>query len=113
MAPPGIPDFFTRKRLVEAGAVTLVGKAWAGRRAIARVEVSVDGGAHWAEAELGTPSSLHAWTPWQFHWQATAGRYVLCVRATDSAGDTQPFEQFWNYQGMANNIAQRVEVLVE
>ena len=31
MLPPGIPDFLTRVRLVEAGSVTLTGRAWVGR----------------------------------------------------------------------------------
>ncbi len=30
MIPPGFPDFFTRSRTVEAGAVTLEGRAWSG-----------------------------------------------------------------------------------
>src|SRR6185503_2202466 len=28
MAPPGIPDFYTRRRVVEAGQVALAGRAW-------------------------------------------------------------------------------------
>lgn len=35
------------------------------------------------------------------------------VWATDTAGNTQPVEQFWNAQGMGNNMAQQVRVLVE
>ena len=31
MVPPGIPDFLTRTRLLDAGQVTLTGRAWAGR----------------------------------------------------------------------------------
>src|SRR3990170_7858396 len=49
MAPPGIPDFATRQRLVESGEVVLEGRAWAGRLDISRVEVSEDGGATWRE----------------------------------------------------------------
>src|SRR4029077_21200534 len=30
MVPPGMPDFYTRRRTVEAGAVELVGRAWSG-----------------------------------------------------------------------------------
>ena len=52
MIPPGIPDFLTRTRLVERGPVTLTGRAWAGRSGISRVEVSLDGGSAWSEAEL-------------------------------------------------------------
>jgi hypothetical protein len=35
------------------------------------------------------------------------------VRATDSQGNVQPVEQPWNHHGMGNNMAQRVEVIVE
>ena len=30
MAPPGVPDFFSRHRLVEAGSVRIIGRAWSG-----------------------------------------------------------------------------------
>jgi DMSO/TMAO reductase YedYZ molybdopterin-dependent catalytic subunit len=52
MVPPGIPDFMTRERIVERGQVSLEGRAWSGRGAIARVEVSTDGGRTWADAVL-------------------------------------------------------------
>ena len=113
MAPPGIPDFLTRRRLVEAGRVTLAGRAWAGRSGIARVEVSMDAGATWADAQLGEEASRYAWRAWSFEWQAEPGTYTLSVRATDSVGNTQPTQQAWNYCGMGNNIAQQVEVVVK
>lgn len=112
MIPPGIPDFFTRVRYVEAGAVTLSGKAWAGRASVERVEVSVDGGETWAEAKLGIAASTFAWRPWTFGWLATPGSTTLCVRATDSEGNQQPFEPEWNLGGFGNNAVQRVSVTV-
>jgi hypothetical protein len=39
--------------------------------------------------------------------------HPLCVRARDSEGNVQPVEQRWNFQGMGNNTAQRVPVVVE
>ena len=30
MVPPGIPDFYSRARMVEAGPVALFGRAWSG-----------------------------------------------------------------------------------
>ncbi len=113
MAPPGIPDYMTRDRLVEAGPVTLTGKAWAGRLGVSRVELSVDGGATWSDAELGEQVSPYAWTTWSFGWDARPGRHTLCVRATDSGGNVQPVDQPWTYLGMSNNMVQRVDVLVE
>jgi len=113
MVPPGIPDFRTRIRLLRAGDVVLTGRAWAGRRDVARVEVSTDGGETWSTAELEEPVSPHAWRGWTWRWGATPGRHTLCVRATDSEGHVQPISQEWNRQGMGNNMVQRVEVLVE
>jgi DMSO/TMAO reductase YedYZ molybdopterin-dependent catalytic subunit len=113
MIPPGIPDFMSRTRLVQTGATTLSGKAWAGRLAVVRVEVSVDGGSTWSDARLEQPASSHSWTPWTFIWNATPGAYVLCARATDSHGNTQPMQQEWNFGGYGNNAIQCVNVIVE
>jgi len=110
MAPPGIPDFFTRRRFVDAGPVRLAGRAWSGSGPIARVEVGVDG--TWADADLDRPVGDYAWRGWSFQWQATTGDHELSCRATDAAGEVQPVEQPWNYQGVGNNLVQRVAVSV-
>lgn len=65
------------------------------------------------EATLGDPVSPFAWSGWTFQWNARRGRHVLLVRATGTDGNVQPAEQPWNFQGMSNNMTQRVEVLVE
>jgi hypothetical protein len=112
MIPPGIPDFMTRDRLVDAGPVTLTGKAWAGHSGVSRVEVSVEGGATWFEAQLGESGSPHAWKTWTFGWNATPGAYMLHVRASDVHGNVQPAVQQWNFGGYGNNGVQRVKVVV-
>ena len=112
MIPPGIPDFMTRDRLIDAGPVSLSGKAWGGRGGISRVEVSVDGGASWSEAQLGEPASPYAWRTWTFAWNATPGAHVLHVRASDTQGNVQPAVQEWNFGGYGNNGVQRVKVIV-
>ncbi|MGQ0841244.1 sulfite oxidase [Actinokineospora sp.] len=113
MVPPGFPDFMTRRRIVDAGDVALYGRAWAGLATVSRVEVSVDGGRHWADADLGEQLGRYAWRSWSFDWRAdTVGDVELVVRATDEHGDTQPVDQPWNTQGMANNMAQRVAASV-
>ena len=113
MVPPGIPDFVTRVRLVEAGTVTLTGRAWAGRLDVSGVEVSTNGGESWSAARLDEPIGRLAWRGWSYHWVAKPGAYTLCVRARDSEGDAQPVDQPWTYQGMGNNMVQRVDVVVE
>ncbi len=110
MAPPGIPDFFSRRRLVDAGTVGIFGRAWSGFGAITRVEVGVDG--VWHDAGLDQPMGDHAWRGWSFDWMAEPGDHELSCRATDAAGNVQPVDQPWNWQGMGNNMVQRVAVTV-
>jgi DMSO/TMAO reductase YedYZ molybdopterin-dependent catalytic subunit len=110
MTPPGIPDFFTRRRLVDAGRIPLTGRAWGGRAPIAKVEVAVDG--DWREATLGPVLGEFAWRAWSFDWDAEPGEHRLACRATDADGETQPLDMPWNYQGMGNNGVQSVEVTV-
>jgi DMSO/TMAO reductase YedYZ molybdopterin-dependent catalytic subunit len=112
MVPPGVPDFMTRSRLVSPGAVSLTGRAWAGRLSISRVEVSVDGGSTWSVARLGEPVSPYAWRSWIHLWNALPGKYTLCVRATDSEGNLQPIRPQWNFGGYGNNAIQSVNVVV-
>jgi sulfane dehydrogenase subunit SoxC len=111
MVPPGIPDFMTRRRFVEAGRVRLEGRAWSGWGPISQVEVSVDGG-EWAAASLGSPPGPAAWAPWSFDWDASEGEHELRVRATDATGRSQPDAPPWNVGGYANNAVQRVAVTV-
>ena len=112
MAPPGIPDFYFRKRLVEAGRHRLVGRAWAGPRVIITVEVSTDGGANWTPAQVEPAGAACCWQGWSFDWDAAPGETTLAVRATDDAGNTQPDEPIWNIHGMGNNAVQKVDVIV-
>jgi DMSO/TMAO reductase YedYZ molybdopterin-dependent catalytic subunit len=113
MVPPGIPDFATRVRLVDAGEITLSGRAWAGRLEVLGVDVSTDDGVSWSVADLEEPVGRFAWRGWRYKWQARPGRHTLCVRARDSEGNVQPFDQPWTYLGMGNNMVQRVDVIVE
>jgi DMSO/TMAO reductase YedYZ molybdopterin-dependent catalytic subunit len=115
MVPPGIPDFFTRDRVVARGApVVLEGRAWSGRASIERVEVSHDGGATWADAELVDDlPDASAWCGWTFLWDPpSSGAYTVCCRATDATGEVQPLEPTWNLGGYENNAVQRVPVVV-
>ncbi len=113
MMPPGIPDFMSRERFVEARPCPIEGRAWSGLGSIARVEVSVDGGRHWEDAELGVPASRWAWRSWRYDWTTPKpGTHVLCARATDEAGNGQPTDVRWNLKGYANNAVQRVAVTV-
>jgi DMSO/TMAO reductase YedYZ molybdopterin-dependent catalytic subunit len=110
MIPPGIPDFFTRGRLMDAGRVTLNGRAWSGEAPIERVDVGLDGA--WGEATLGPAVGPFAWRAWSFDWDALPGEHELACRATDAMGNSQPLDPPWNYLGLGNNLVQRVPVTV-
>ncbi len=114
MVPPGIPDFLSRKRHVEAGRITMEGRAWSGFGPIERVEFSADGGGTWHGADLGDALGPYGWTSWTCEWDAYPGEYELCVRATDTTGETQPGDgkEAWNQGGYGINVVQRVSVRV-
>jgi hypothetical protein len=111
--PPGWPDFMSRVRVVPAGQVWLTGRAWSGEAPVTRVEVTVDGGSTWADAMLAEDAGAPwIWRGWAYDWRPAPGRYVIGARATDAYGQSQPDEQPWNRGGFANNLVQRVDVVV-
>ena len=65
-----------------------------------------------APATLERPLGDAAWRRWRFEWDAQPGEHVLCSRATDAAGNTQPLEPLWNLKGYANNAVERIPVVV-
>jgi len=111
MVPPGIPDWYTRQRLVEQGPVEIFGRAWSGGAVpIAKVEVAVDG--RWHEATLDPAADKYAWRGWRFTWKAEPGEHQLMCRATDANGAVQPMEADYDRGGFGNNAVQRVLVTV-
>lgn len=98
---------------LDGGPVEIAGSAWSGGGAITAVEVSTDGGASWQAAELGTPLSSYAATPWRLTWQPPGpGSYELVARARDEAGAVQPTSQRWNQLGYGNNQAHGVRLAI-
>ncbi|WP_339761580.1 sulfite oxidase [uncultured Hoeflea sp.] len=111
MVPPGVPDWGSRKRWLEPGPVTIIGRAWSGGGVpISKVEVDLDG--EWCEARLEPQVSNYAWSKWSCEWKATPGTHVLRCRATDVQGNVQPLDPPWDVAGFANNAAQKVQVFV-
>ncbi len=112
MAPPGVPTFPERDRIVRPGPVTIEGRAWSGSGAIERVQVSLDGCSTWSDATVDAAPARHAWQRWTFDWTAGPGGHELTCRATDATGATQPLEPEPNLGGYANNAVHRIRVTV-
>jgi DMSO/TMAO reductase YedYZ molybdopterin-dependent catalytic subunit len=75
-------------KLTEA-LIPLWGVAYAGQRAIVKVELQIDG-EDWREAALLTGPSNEVWTQWALDWQpASPGSHKIAVRATDESGFVQ------------------------
>jgi DMSO/TMAO reductase YedYZ molybdopterin-dependent catalytic subunit len=102
------PDFTTPTRsridvpgdwsFVSLGELTapieIKGVAFGGDRGISRVELSVDDGQTWSDAEIYYSGGNLAWSLWKAHWQpGNAGDYSLVVRATDGDGEAQKWEE--------------------
>ena len=93
--------------------VEIAGTAWSGAAPIQRVDVSTDGGLHWARAGLEPELSPLSARAWRLIWTPPrAGTFVLIVRATDTEGSRQPLEPIRNTRGYGNNGVQRVSVSV-
>ena len=72
------------------GFCEVSGLAWSGRGRIARVEVSVDGGATWRDAALQEPVLPKCLTRFRLPWSWDGGPAVLMSRAWDETGASQP-----------------------
>jgi sulfane dehydrogenase subunit SoxC len=88
------------------------GIAWSGRGRITRVEVTTDGGASWADAQLVDPVLPIAHTRFLFPWTWDGSEAILTSRATDETGYVQPTRDelvsvrgtgsFYHYNGQQN-----------
>lgn len=89
------------------------GHAWAGETDVARVELSIDYGVTWQEAEMTPGPNKYAWATFEADIQLPfIGYYEVWARATDSAGAVQPMVvPGWNPRGYGNNSAHRIHVV--
>ena len=91
---------------VAAGPVEVRGYAFAGgERHVARVDVSLDGGASWRQADLLDDLGRWAWRQWSMTLDLAPGEHEILVRAWDSSAATQPEDEaaLWNPKGYVNN----------
>jgi sulfite oxidase len=99
---------------VRAGTPNSVsGIAWSGDGAqVTRVDVSVDGGRTWRNAQLGTSPGPYSWRTFTYAWTPAAGTASILARARDDRGAAQPKVSPWNPGGYLWNAIQRVDVEV-
>jgi sulfite oxidase len=87
-----------------SGRAVITGVAFGGMNAVAKVEVSVDGGKTWRAAKFTGPDlGRFAWRQFVLPVNLAPGEYVLVSRATDTKGKVQPEATPVNGGGYAHN----------
>lgn len=95
-------------------SVEIMGIAFSGGYSIKDVIVSVDGGKTWHQAKLGKDLGRYSWIQWFYPWKPSKpGKYTLMALATNSIGESQPFDSLWNPSGYLWNKIEKTEVIVK
>ncbi|GLU35010.1 molybdopterin-dependent oxidoreductase [Trinickia caryophylli] len=108
-------SFFTNLRTgdkIGSGQPAVVrGIAFGGINALARVQLSVDGGRTWADTSLGHDYGKYSFRQWQTSVSfPQRGQQTLMVRAIDSTGQAQPPTPNWNGAGFMRNVIESIQV---
>lgn len=95
-------------------AVQVRGHAWSGDTEVARVDVSMDFGANWTQAQLADAANRYAWRRFSASVRPPErGYYEIWARAIDANGAAQPpVTPGWNPHGYNNNQQHRIAVFV-
>lgn len=99
-----------------AGPTEITGYALAGDdRGVARVDVSLDGGLRWVQADLDEQVSPWAWRHWRTTLDLPAGEMQVTVRAWDTSAAVQPESplHLWNPKGYVNNSWARIRLTIQ
>lgn len=94
------------------GEVEVKGYALAsGMNTIEQIEVSTDEGATWMRAAIESDTQRGVWALWRAKVKIDDSIKSIFVRATDSAGNTQPRDvaSVWNFKGYMNNAWHQVK----
>jgi sulfite oxidase len=100
---------------VPRGQLTIRGYGIAGDgRSVERVDVSLDEGLTWRQADLHRAPSKWSWRPWSLTVDVPAGPLSITARAWDDTGAAQPESaaSLWNPRGYGNNAWARVALSV-
>jgi len=75
---------------IQLGNYVIGGIAYGGRYGISKVQVSMDGGQNWQDADMKKPLSKWAWVLWSYQWKPTKeDKYSIRVRGFDQSGKVQ------------------------
>ena len=85
--------------VVKPGRAEIVGVAFSGEAAIAKVEVSLDGGKSWQPAQLEGEPGVGRWQVFKLAFQAKPGELRAVARALVVKGVAQPESAAWNPSG--------------
>jgi sulfite oxidase len=93
--------------------LTVRGYAAATGRTIERVDISLDNGGRWYQAKTEPRTDAPwSWTFWELTLDLPVGNHEVAVRASDSAGQTQPASaaDAWNFKGYLSAAWHRARV---
>ena len=94
-------------------SVLLKGIAFDGGVGVNKVQVSIDGGQRWQDATLGEDLGRFSFREWTLPITFTHnGATQLMVRASNSAGETQPLRADWNPGGYRRHVVETPHVTV-
>lgn len=126
---PGTADWTTARTLGEASVNSVICRptdgevvapdavrveGWAlpaAGASLDRVDISVDRGETWTATDLLPNGDAWTWRFWSVTLELEPGPHEVVVRASDSAGNTQPEDPraLWNFKGYANHAWHRVQ----
>ena len=98
---------------VNAVASTMVrGVAFGGDCGVASVDVSIDHGQNWHQAQLGKDEGKYGFRQWQTQFTLPSpGKYSLLIRCTNSNGVAQPDTPNWNPAGFMRNVTESIDIV--
>jgi sulfane dehydrogenase subunit SoxC len=77
------------------GYYEISGITWSGHGKIAKVEISMDGGNNWIDAEIPGPVLSKCLARFRLPWEWDGKPVLLQSRATDEMGNVQPTRAVW------------------
>jgi sulfite dehydrogenase len=108
-----ITSIVAGQKFTHGKTIPIKGLAWDGGSGIARVDVSLDGGATWRAAKLGRDLGRFSFREFELDAPATArGPATVMARASGRSGETQVEHLVFNPAGYHHNVIQRIAIEV-